>query len=237
MGESQSKQGKTADCIRFYLTISLSTFLVITLIFRKQNIIRNVDGVNLKSVLYGSEPSWILNNNQFCQLQVKCLCVLMFLSFPLSMAEVPGPCRHSITREHLLIVRQLVGVKTTSNRSDQISLAEILPLLFLQMDNQLRSGCSITYTFIERRTLVRKCLSKKVFLYKRWTVKYSCLLLLIFSSFFPEQMLLCESCFTLDTGAAYHQLQVQSGLNKWWLCSVPEGTHSQHVFAKMRASD
>ncbi|PWA31834.1 hypothetical protein CCH79_00006671, partial [Gambusia affinis] len=92
--------------------------------------------------------------------KVKCLCVLMFLSFPLSMAEVPGPCRHSITREHLLIVRQLVGVKTTSNRSDQISLAEILPLLFLQMDNQLRSGCSITYTFIEQRTLSKCCFVK-----------------------------------------------------------------------------
>uniref|UniRef100_A0A3Q2QA62 Colony stimulating factor 1b (macrophage) n=1 Tax=Fundulus heteroclitus TaxID=8078 RepID=A0A3Q2QA62_FUNHE len=69
------------------------------------------------------------------KLQVKCLCVLMFLSFPLSMAEVPGPCRHSITREHLLIVRQL-------------------------MDNQLRSGCSITYTFIERRTLSKCCFVK-----------------------------------------------------------------------------
>ncbi|KAM4737000.1 macrophage colony-stimulating factor 1b isoform 2-T2 [Anableps anableps] len=67
--------------------------------------------------------------------KVKCLCVLMFLSFPLSMAEVPGPCRHSITREHLLIVRQL-------------------------MDNQLRSGCSITYTFIERRTLSKCCFVK-----------------------------------------------------------------------------
>ncbi|XP_014829242.1 PREDICTED: uncharacterized protein LOC106907870 isoform X1 [Poecilia mexicana] len=69
------------------------------------------------------------------KLQVKCLCVLMFLSFPLSMAEVPGPCRHSITREHLLIVRQL-------------------------MDNQLRSGCSITYTFIEQRTLSKCCFVK-----------------------------------------------------------------------------
>ncbi|MED6239580.1 hypothetical protein ATANTOWER_008198 [Ataeniobius toweri] len=69
------------------------------------------------------------------KLQVKCLCVLVFLSFPLSMAEVPGPCRHSITREHLLIVRQL-------------------------MDNQLRSGCSITYTFTERRTLSKCCFVK-----------------------------------------------------------------------------
>lgn len=69
------------------------------------------------------------------KLQVKCLCVLMFLSFPLTMAEVPGPCRHSITREHLLTVRQL-------------------------MDNQLRSGCSITYTFIERRSLSKCCFVK-----------------------------------------------------------------------------
>ncbi|XP_034552076.1 macrophage colony-stimulating factor 1b isoform X1 [Notolabrus celidotus] len=69
------------------------------------------------------------------KLQVKCLCVLMFLSFPLTMTEVPGPCRHSITREHLLIVRHL-------------------------MDNQLRSGCSITYTFTERRSLSKCCFVK-----------------------------------------------------------------------------
>ncbi|XP_054465442.1 macrophage colony-stimulating factor 1b isoform X2 [Anoplopoma fimbria] len=67
--------------------------------------------------------------------KVKCLCVLMFLSFPLTMAEVPGPCRHSITREHLLTVRHL-------------------------MDNQLRSGCTITYTFIERRSLSKCCFVK-----------------------------------------------------------------------------
>lgn len=53
------------------------------------------------------------NDAWLCQLQVKCLCVLMFLSFPLTMAEVPGPCRHSITREHLLTVRHLVGAGTT----------------------------------------------------------------------------------------------------------------------------
>ncbi|KAF1390330.1 hypothetical protein PFLUV_G00056940 [Perca fluviatilis] len=69
------------------------------------------------------------------KLQVKCLCVLVFLSFPLTMAEVPGPCRHSITREHLLTVRHL-------------------------MDNQLRSGCSITYTFIEPRNLSKCCFVK-----------------------------------------------------------------------------
>ncbi|XP_071776912.1 macrophage colony-stimulating factor 1b [Centroberyx gerrardi] len=69
------------------------------------------------------------------KVKVKCLCVLMFLSFPLTMAEVPGPCRHSITREHLLTVRHL-------------------------MDNQLRTGCSITFTFIERRSLSKCCFVK-----------------------------------------------------------------------------
>ncbi|XP_023812022.1 uncharacterized protein LOC101168287 isoform X4 [Oryzias latipes] len=69
------------------------------------------------------------------KLQVKCLYMLIFLSFPLVMAEVPGPCRHSITREHLLTVKQL-------------------------MDNQLSSGCSITYTFTERRSLSKCCFVK-----------------------------------------------------------------------------
>lgn len=67
--------------------------------------------------------------------KVKCLCVLVLLSFPLTMTEVPGPCRHSITREHLLTLRHL-------------------------MDNQLRSGCSVTYTFIERRGLSKCCFVK-----------------------------------------------------------------------------
>uniref|UniRef100_A0A3P8X338 Colony stimulating factor 1b (macrophage) n=1 Tax=Cynoglossus semilaevis TaxID=244447 RepID=A0A3P8X338_CYNSE len=67
--------------------------------------------------------------------KVKYLFVLMFLSVPVTMAEGPGPCRHSITREHLLTVRNL-------------------------MDNQLRSGCSITYTFIERRSLSKCCFVK-----------------------------------------------------------------------------
>ncbi|KAG7247680.1 hypothetical protein CRUP_032348 [Coryphaenoides rupestris] len=51
------------------------------------------------------------------------------------MGEVPGPCRHSITREHLMTLRHL-------------------------MDNQLRSGCMITYTFIERRNLSKGCFVK-----------------------------------------------------------------------------
>ncbi|XP_061634674.1 macrophage colony-stimulating factor 1b isoform X3 [Phyllopteryx taeniolatus] len=93
------------------------------------------------------------------KLQVKCLCVVMFLSFPLSMAEVPGPCRHSITRDHLLKLKHL-------------------------MDNQLRSGCSITYTFIEQKSLSKCCFVKAAlpwilelltthFKYNRGSVNYT----------------------------------------------------------------
>ncbi|XP_054647137.1 macrophage colony-stimulating factor 1b isoform X1 [Dunckerocampus dactyliophorus] len=92
------------------------------------------------------------------KVKVRCLCVLMFLSFPLSMAEVPGPCRHSITREHLLTLKHL-------------------------MDNQLRSGCSITYTFIEQKTLSKCCFVKAAlpwilellttrFIYNRGSINY-----------------------------------------------------------------
>lgn len=36
------------------------------------------------------------------------------------MTEIPGPCKHSITREHLLTVRQLVGVRATSEWPDDV---------------------------------------------------------------------------------------------------------------------
>ncbi|CAB1329346.1 unnamed protein product [Coregonus sp. 'balchen'] len=41
-----------------------------------------------------------------CKTKVKCLCVIVFLSLPLTMGD-PGPCRHSITRHHLLTIRRL----------------------------------------------------------------------------------------------------------------------------------
>ncbi|XP_029579623.1 uncharacterized protein LOC115168454 [Salmo trutta] len=69
-----------------------------------------------------------------CKTKVKCLCVMVFLSLPLTMGD-PGPCRHSITRDHLLTIRHLI-------------------------DNQLQSGCSITYTFIEQRSLNKCCYVK-----------------------------------------------------------------------------
>uniref|UniRef100_A0A672R389 Colony stimulating factor 1b (macrophage) n=1 Tax=Sinocyclocheilus grahami TaxID=75366 RepID=A0A672R389_SINGR len=60
----------------------------------------------------------------------KNVCVLMLLCVPLTMMDIPGPCKHAITMDHLLQLKQLIS-------------------------NQLRTGCSITYTFIERKHLVR----------------------------------------------------------------------------------
>lgn len=120
------------------------------------------------------------NDVWFCQLQVKCLCVLMFLSFPLITTEVPGPCRHSITREHLLTMRHLVGGATTPEflNTNSDAWSEISPLLLLlQMDNQLRGGCSITYTFIERRSLVSFLINPLIHTFQElWQdLKFNCL--------------------------------------------------------------
>uniref|UniRef100_A0A672R2R8 Colony stimulating factor 1b (macrophage) n=1 Tax=Sinocyclocheilus grahami TaxID=75366 RepID=A0A672R2R8_SINGR len=67
----------------------------------------------------------------------KNVCVLMLLCVPLTMMDIPGPCKHAITMDHLLQLKQLIS-------------------------NQLRTGCSITYTFIERKHLVRGSLKHSV---------------------------------------------------------------------------
>uniref|UniRef100_A0A4W4DXK8 Colony stimulating factor 1b (macrophage) n=1 Tax=Electrophorus electricus TaxID=8005 RepID=A0A4W4DXK8_ELEEL len=36
------------------------------------------------------------------------LCILILLYIPLSMMEIPGPCRHSITKDHLLQMKSLI---------------------------------------------------------------------------------------------------------------------------------
>ncbi|XP_058639881.1 macrophage colony-stimulating factor 1b isoform X3 [Onychostoma macrolepis] len=59
----------------------------------------------------------------------------MLLCVPLSMMDIPGPCKHAITMDHLLQLKQLIS-------------------------NQLRTGCSITYTFIERKHLSVVCYVK-----------------------------------------------------------------------------
>lgn len=71
----------------------------------------------------------------FYKTKVKNVCVLMLLCVPLSMMDIPGPCKHAITMDHLLQIKQLIN-------------------------NQLRTGCSITYTFIERRHLSVVCYVK-----------------------------------------------------------------------------
>uniref|UniRef100_A0A673LWD0 Colony stimulating factor 1b (macrophage) n=1 Tax=Sinocyclocheilus rhinocerous TaxID=307959 RepID=A0A673LWD0_9TELE len=65
----------------------------------------------------------------------KNVCVLMLLCVPLTMMDIPGPCKHAITMDHLLQLKQLIS-------------------------NQLRTGCSITYTFIERKHLSVVCYVK-----------------------------------------------------------------------------
>ncbi|KAL1021544.1 hypothetical protein UPYG_G00014610 [Umbra pygmaea] len=66
--------------------------------------------------------------------KVKCLWVMVFLCLSFAMGD-PGPCRYSITRDHLLTLRRLI-------------------------ENQLQSECSITYTFNERRNLSTHCYVK-----------------------------------------------------------------------------
>uniref|UniRef100_A0A9J8BZA9 Colony stimulating factor 1b (macrophage) n=1 Tax=Cyprinus carpio carpio TaxID=630221 RepID=A0A9J8BZA9_CYPCA len=71
----------------------------------------------------------------FYKTKGKNVCVLMLLCVPLSMMDIPGPCKHAITMDHLLQLKQLIS-------------------------NQLRNGCSITYTFIERKHLSMVCYVK-----------------------------------------------------------------------------
>ncbi|XP_052329724.1 macrophage colony-stimulating factor 1a isoform X2 [Oncorhynchus keta] len=63
------------------------------------------------------------------------LCFVVLLCFPLAWAGVPGPCRHSVTKGHLLNLNRLI-------------------------DNQLENGCSITYVFTELQSLSEVCYVK-----------------------------------------------------------------------------
>uniref|UniRef100_A0A8C1BHL8 Colony stimulating factor 1a (macrophage) n=1 Tax=Cyprinus carpio carpio TaxID=630221 RepID=A0A8C1BHL8_CYPCA len=70
--------------------------------------------------------------------KVRHLGILLILCFYLVYAGVPGPCKHSVTEDHLLNLRRL-------------------------MKNQLQNGCSITYTFTERQNLSVVCYVKAAF--------------------------------------------------------------------------
>ncbi|XP_061112691.1 uncharacterized protein LOC133138178 isoform X2 [Conger conger] len=63
---------------------------------------------------------------------------LVLLCLRLTVADVPGPCRYSMRRDHLATLSHLI-------------------------DNQLKNGCSITYNFTERGNLSDACYIKAAF--------------------------------------------------------------------------
>ncbi|XP_057702442.1 macrophage colony-stimulating factor 1a [Corythoichthys intestinalis] len=63
------------------------------------------------------------------------LCLLLILCFHLALGGVPGPCRHSITQQHLRSLNRLI-------------------------DNQLDHGCFIIYQFTEHLNLSKVCYVK-----------------------------------------------------------------------------
>ncbi|XP_077386972.1 macrophage colony-stimulating factor 1-like isoform X2 [Festucalex cinctus] len=63
------------------------------------------------------------------------LCLFPILCFHLVLSGVPGPCRHSVTQEHLWSLNRLI-------------------------DNQLDHGCFIIYQFTERLNLSQVCYVK-----------------------------------------------------------------------------
>uniref|UniRef100_A0A3B1J390 Colony stimulating factor 1a (macrophage) n=1 Tax=Astyanax mexicanus TaxID=7994 RepID=A0A3B1J390_ASTMX len=66
---------------------------------------------------------------------IRHLCCFLVLCLHLACGAVPGPCKHSVTKEHLLYLRRLIG-------------------------NQLQNGCSISYNFTERQSLSEVCYIK-----------------------------------------------------------------------------
>ncbi|XP_056130628.1 macrophage colony-stimulating factor 1a [Lampris incognitus] len=70
--------------------------------------------------------------------KAKHLGFLLLLGLRLVWCGVPGPCRHSVTKDHLLSLNRLI-------------------------DNQLDNGCSIIYAFIERQSLSKVCYIKAAF--------------------------------------------------------------------------
>lgn len=67
--------------------------------------------------------------------KVKSVCILVLLCLPFSMMDIAGPCKYSITKDHLLQMKHLIN-------------------------NQLQNGCSITYRFTERKNLSAVCYVK-----------------------------------------------------------------------------
>ncbi|XP_017550201.1 macrophage colony-stimulating factor 1a [Pygocentrus nattereri] len=70
--------------------------------------------------------------------KIRHLCSFLVLCLHLANGAVPGPCKHSVTKDHLLNLRRLIG-------------------------NQLQNGCSISYNFTERQSLSDICYIKAAF--------------------------------------------------------------------------
>ncbi|XP_036415797.1 macrophage colony-stimulating factor 1a [Colossoma macropomum] len=70
--------------------------------------------------------------------KIRHLCSFLVLCLHLAYGAVPGPCKHSVTKDHLLNLRRLIG-------------------------NQLQNGCSISYNFTERQNLSDVCYIKAAF--------------------------------------------------------------------------
>ncbi|XP_070758839.1 macrophage colony-stimulating factor 1a [Enoplosus armatus] len=66
------------------------------------------------------------------------LCLLLLLCLRQAFGGVPGPCRHSVTQDHLLSLNRLI-------------------------DNQLDHGCFIIHPFTERLHLSKVCYIKAAF--------------------------------------------------------------------------
>ncbi|XP_018614033.1 macrophage colony-stimulating factor 1a isoform X3 [Scleropages formosus] len=74
-------------------------------------------------------------DNTFCKAKAGHWFFVLLLCFRLAFAEVPGPCRHSVTKDHLQKFKRLI-------------------------ENQLQNGCLINYTFTERQSLGKICYVK-----------------------------------------------------------------------------
>lgn len=70
--------------------------------------------------------------------KIRHLCSCLVLCLHLASGAVPGPCVHSVTEAHLLILRKLII-------------------------NQVQNGCSITYSFTKRQNLSEVCYIKAAF--------------------------------------------------------------------------
>ncbi|KAL4622390.1 macrophage colony-stimulating factor 1 isoform X1 [Arapaima gigas] len=77
-------------------------------------------------------------DNIFCKAKTRQRCFVLLLCFHLALGDVPSPCRHSVTKDHLQKLKRLI-------------------------ENQLQNGCVINYTFTEHLNLGKICYVKAAF--------------------------------------------------------------------------